>query len=162
MQLVEGIATIDGVGAFVAELQALGQERGATVQAFDARYVAGLEHLERAVELANRAGERGEQIADDESVEILLYAAGRRQINRAMKMGVSEGQCPVVVVVAGGDEQAAATAIEARLDPADTLEMGDPERIREFFDISAAEVGATGASLEDLVCERVALLVVEQ
>ena len=162
MELVEGIAEVEDVDAFVERLAAIEEEFGTTVQAFDARYVVGEEHLERAVELATRALERDEAIARERSVEILLYAAGRRQINRALAMGVSEGESPVVAVVVGGDEGAAADELRTLLEPAETLGEYDPERVREFFDVTDRELAATDGDLSDLVCERVAMLVVDR
>ena len=85
MELLTGTAEIDDLDAFVAELDVVGDEHDCAVQAFDARYVAGPKQLERAVTLANRATERGETIARHRSVEILLYAAGRRQITARSK-----------------------------------------------------------------------------
>lgn len=173
MQVVEGEATVTDVDAFVTRLGEIGEEYGVTVQALDARYVVGREHVERAVELTNRERGRGEGIARDRVVEILLYAAGRRQINRALEMGVDEGTTPVVVVVDGGesdggdggadaDETGAADAVAAMLDPAETLGQYDRERVVDFFDIPDAELAATDATLAELVRERVALLVVER
>jgi len=165
MKLVDGEATVADVDEFVERLSAIGTEHGVTVQAFDARYVVGREHLERAVELADRAIDRGEAIARDRAVEILLYAAGRRQINRAIDMGVDEGTTPAVVLVDGDDdtaEAAAAAALRDLLAPADTLAGFDRQRVMDFFDISETELGATDGTLADLVCERVALLVVER
>jgi KEOPS complex subunit Cgi121 len=164
MRLVEGIATVEDVDAFLGDLAAVGEATGCTVQAFDARYVMGREHLERAVELAGRAIERGEAVADDRAVEILLYAAGRRQINRALEMGVDEGQSPVVVVVDGDDEAGAAEQVSELLAPADTLggEHADTVRVRSFFDVSDEEVAAVAGDLQDVVRERVALLDVEK
>ena len=168
MEVAEGRADIDDVGQFVARLDAIGDEYGMTIQAFDARYVVDREHLERAVALASRARERGDTIADDFGVEILLYAAGRRQINRALAMGVSEGTCPVAAVVVGpgaetpDDERAAATALRDQFTPAETLGEYDDERVREFFDVSDTELAATEGTLADAVRERVALLPVEK
>jgi KEOPS complex subunit Cgi121 len=162
MEVVEGTTTVDDVGAFVARLDEIGEAHDATIQAFDARYVVDRAHLERAVDLATRAHERGEGIADDFGVEILLYAAGRRQINQALTMGVSEGDCPVVVVVVGGDETAAATDLTDLLDPVETLGEYDPDRVRSFFDVTEAELAATEGTLADAVRERVALLPVEK
>lgn len=162
MEVIEGTATVEDVDAFVEELGAIGAEYGVAVQAFDARYVVGREHLERAVALANRAAERDEMIARNRAVEILLYAAGRRQINRALEIGVDEGTTPAVVVVDGGDEAGAAAAVEDMLDPTATLGEYDRERVMDFFDISERELGATEGTLADVVCERVALLTVER
>jgi KEOPS complex subunit Cgi121 len=172
MKLVEGVATVDDVESFVDDLTSIGDRHGVTVQAFDARYVVDRTHLEQAAELADRAFERGENIAHDRGVEILLYAAGRRQISEALTMGVSTGQTPVVVLVDGGTdtsdggaanrEAAAVSDVADLLDPAETLGSYDPERVRAFFDVSGAELDAAAGDLAALVHERVALLVVEK
>ncbi|MFP9060862.1 KEOPS complex subunit Cgi121 [Natrialbaceae archaeon A-chndr2] len=171
---------IDDLESFLETVDSVATAHDVTVQAFDARYVAGRRHLERAVELADRAIARGENVARDRSVEILLYAAGRRQIDRALEMGVSVGEMRAVFVIDGaGDEAAAATALGERLggdgwkplegtaedegqkgDKSD--EWRDSATIEAFFDITEAERAATDADLETLVCERVALLEVEK
>jgi len=164
-RIVEGIARIDDVDAFLDDLDAIAAATGTTIQAFDARAIVSREHLHRAVELANRAFDRGENVARDPGVEVLLYAAGRRQIDDALEMGVSEGRLPVAVVVtaaadAADREAAAADALRERLtlDPAETLDATDPDRVREFFDVTAAELDAVDGDLSDLIAERVALL----
>lgn len=165
MEVVEGEATVSDVDAFVGRLGSIGDAHGVAVQAFDARYVVDREHLDRAVALANRAARRGEMIARDRAVEILLYAAGRRQITRALAMGVDEGTTPAVVVVDGGDtaaETAAAAAVRNLLEPAATLGAYDRDRAMDFFDVTDAELAATDGTLADAVRERVALLVVER
>src|SRR5699024_10586401 len=165
MELVEGRATVDDVDEFVARLNEIGDDYHCAVQAFDARYIVSRRHLERALELADRARERGEAVARERAVEILLYAAGRRQNGRARELGVGGGEQPIVVLVTaddGGDERAAATAVGDVLDPADTLGDFDDERVSEFFDIEERELAATNASLTELVLERVALLDVEK
>jgi len=162
MELVEGEATVEDIDAFLKRVDEVAEATGATAQVFDARYVVDHEHVERAVELARRERERGEAIARDMAVEILLYAAGRRQIDRALAMGVSPGACPVVAVAVGGDEAAAARKLRALLTPAATLGAFDEERVCAFFDVTDRERRATAGSLEDIVHERVALLVVER
>jgi KEOPS complex subunit Cgi121 len=160
MRLVEGELTVEEVDGFLGQIGELRERTGAIVQLFDARYVVDREHLERAVTLADRARERGEAIARDPAVEILLYAAGRRQIDRALTMGVSTGTTPVVAVVVDGDEATAARRLRERLKPAETLGAVDREAVREFFDVTDREQRATAGGLADIVHERVALLVV--
>jgi len=164
MELVEGTGTIRDVDSFLGELAAIGEANDAVVQAVDARYVVDRRHLELATELARRERARGADIARDPGMEILLYAAGRRQINRALEMGVSAGtEQPVVVVVAGGEERSAAEQIRELLTPEDVLGAVDHGRVREFFEITETEVAATASGeLSGLVHERVALLVVER
>lgn len=166
MELLEGGVTVGDLDAFVEELSRIGDEHGCTVQAFDARYVAGREHLERAVELADRAIERDENVARDRGVEILLYAAGRRQIDQSLEMGVDDGDTDVVVLIDGDDEDGALTALRDALDveerPTTGVEHADEALLCEFFDVTPAEREATEADLADLVGERVALLDVEK
>jgi KEOPS complex subunit Cgi121 len=184
MELLEGVVTVESVDDFVARLGAIGDEHGVTVQAFDASYVVDRAHLERAVELADRATDRGENVARDRSVEILCYAAGRRQIQRALTMGVSAGETPAVVLVDAGPDgesgdddpegSAGESASEAEretvavvesmdvFDPQGTLGEYDPERVREFFEVGEAELAVVDGDLPALVHERVALLDVEK
>ncbi|WP_181687047.1 KEOPS complex subunit Cgi121 [Halorhabdus salina] len=176
MEVVGGHLEIDDLDAVLERFEAIGAEHDVAVQAVDARYVAGLKHLQRACELADRAHAREELIARDPAVEILLYAAGRRQIQDALTMGVSRGQQPAVVVchavgareegddTAADRERAACEVVEtmACFEPAETLGIANPALIADFFDISDAERAATDATLADLVLERVAMLVVEK
>jgi len=177
MEIVDGRATVEDVGAFVADLDEIGAEHNVVVQAFDARYVVDRRHLRRAVDLAARAIERDAAIADDPGVEVLLYAAGRRQINRALEMGVEAGEGPVVAVAVDLDahswrhggaaeptdaERAAAADVAGILDEAAVLGEFDEGRVRSFFDVSEQELGATAGTLADVVHERVALLVVQR
>lgn len=163
MELVAG--EVDGSPIELLEtIETIAESTGSTVQAFDARYVVSPHHLERALECADRAIERDEAIADDRAVEVLLYAAGRRQIDRAMEMGLKESDHPIVVLIDGGDEAAAVEAIESRLETLvhhpETLQ-GERTTLCAFFDIGDAEL-ATGATLEALVLERVALLTIDK
>ncbi|MFB6112594.1 MAG: KEOPS complex subunit Cgi121 [Halodesulfurarchaeum sp.] len=157
---VEGPFAVESVESFLGTLDAVRSTTGSTIQAFDARYVAGEEHLRTAVEHARRSRKRGENVADDPAVEILLYAAGRRQIDEAMEMGVGTGDRPVVIVVDGGDEAAAEAILGTLLE--DAVVSPDRTRITSFFEITEKERRATDAPLEALVVERVALLDVEK
>ncbi|MXV61557.1 KEOPS complex component [Natronorubrum sp. JWXQ-INN-674] len=177
MEVFECTLSIDDLDAFVAELGDVGDRHGVTIQAFDARYVADRAHLERSVELADRAIARGENIARDRAVEILLYAAGRRQIDRALEMGVGEGETRAVILIddgSGGTEggpSEAETAARNGLADLDAVVATEPtlefegrgeETLCAFFDVTDAERAATDASLAELVGERVALLEVEK
>jgi len=162
MELIDGRAEIEDLEAFLNEITRISDDTGSTIQLFDADYVAGERHLRRAAEMAGQAVERGSAIARDPAVELLLYAAGRRQINRALEMGVGEGSQAVVGVIDGGDEAAAVAAVEDLLAAAESIEWGDRETLKAFFDIGAAELAVVDGDLESVVLERVALLAVEQ
>ena len=181
LRLVRGTASIEDIDEFLATLDAVADETGAVVQAFDADLVVSERHLSEATRLAARSIARGEAVARDPGVEILLYAAGRRQIDRALELGVSEGERRTVVLAAdfGGvsgagrstaDLDAAAASIAAALSVTDEksaseggpLSKYDADRVREFYGVTDRELAATAGELPDIVRERVALLDVEK
>lgn len=167
MRLLDGRATVDDLDAFLATLDDVAEATGTTVQAFDADYVVSAAHLQRALDRADRAIARGENVARERAVELLCYAAGRRQINRALEMGVGEGANRVVVLVdsPAGDDAAEAEAVDRlreHVEEAAVLGEYDEATVRTFFDVSDAELDAVEGGLPELVLERVALLDVEK
>lgn len=165
MEWIAGRIEIESVDAVLERIDSITAETNTAIQAFDSRYIAGAEHIERAVELADRSIERGEAIARDRSIEILCYAAGRRQIEQAFDIGLSTDVDTVVFVLDGGDIETARSAI---LDfdcfdcDRDVIDVVDPDRIRQYYGITEVERSATTASLETLVCERIALLTIDK
>ena len=157
-----GVPRADTIPAFIETLAAIGDDHGCVIQAIDPRYCAGVAHLEAALSHARRARDRGEIIADDPAMEVLLYAAGTRQIEGALTIGPDAVDDPALVVWDGGDETAVRDEIEAAL--AETTDHWCPDEalIVSWFGITDAERDATAASLEALVVERVALLAIER
>jgi len=164
---------VDDLDSFLARLDEIAAETGAVVQAFDADLVVSDAHLREATRLAARAIARGEAVARDPGVEIMLYAAGRRQIDRALTLGVSEGEQRAVVLVAdfgrvegaersAADLDAAVASVAELTASADATAEFDAERVREFYGVSDRELAATAGDLTDVVRERVALLDVEK
>jgi len=118
VRLVYGTAAIGDLDEFLADCDAVAAETGAVVQAFDAGLVASVAHLREAARLAARSIARGEAIARDPGVEMLLYAAGRRQIDRALELGVETGDRGVVVLLADfGDVPGAGRSTQTSTEP---------------------------------------------
>lgn len=173
LRLVEGTASIDDLDGFLDGIDRIEADTGAVVQAFDANRVVDADHLRRATRLAARAIARDEAVARDPAVEVLLYAAGRRQIDRALELGVSTGDGPVVVAAAdfgdvsgadrpSADLDAAVTAGEGLLTSGSALGGVDERAVREYYGVTDRELAATAGGLTDAVRERVALLDVEK
>lgn len=180
VRLVAGTFAVDDLDAFLDDLDGIAAETGAVVQAFDADLVVSAAQLREAARLAARAIARGEAVARDPGVEVLLYAAGRRQIDRALELGVSEGEQSAVVLVAdfggvsGADRPPAdlAGAVagvrglagdSTEVIDGDALDRAfDEDRVREFYGVTDRELAATNGDLADVVRERVALLDVEK
>jgi KEOPS complex subunit Cgi121 len=152
MELVDGVAEIENVDRLIERLGEIGATHGCVITAFDARYLVGRTHVEQAVELAKRAVRRGENVADDCAIEVLLYAAGRRQIDRAIEIGVPAGEEPVVVCVEHGEDgdwSERANAGDAGSEDSDGGNDGDGGDI-ERRERAAAEAvqGALGPEFE--------------
>ncbi|MFW5917620.1 MAG: KEOPS complex subunit Cgi121 [Halorubrum sp.] len=158
-RVVCGTAAVDDLDAFLASLDAIADGSGAVVQAFDADLVVSDDHLRAATRLAARAIARGEAVARDPGVEILLYAAGRRQIDRALAIGISEGERRIAVLVAdfgevsGADRRpadldAAVASVEELLATAPTGGSVSTERAEGSASTERAEGSASTASSE--------------
>lgn len=162
MRIIERTAVVEETDDFLDELNGIREKHGVVAQAFDARYVVSELHLKEAVQKAKRSFERGENIADSLSMEVLLYAAGTRQIDVATRMGLRPGEHDAVFVVEGdeGAEDEAAEEIGTMThEPPDEFEYGDERHLLDFFGLTDEEVGAVGKDrLEYLILERVALL----
>ena len=169
-KIIAGVVYIADVGEFLSLVRTIARTYGVTIQAMNAELVAGEGHITSAVKKALRAVERKRNITSDLGLEILLYAAGRRQIERALAMGVSEGEQNIaLVIVAAGEKDLEAIAEAVKREAgireeqmsALELEYNAAKRagIKTFFDITDAELRAVGEKkLKLLVLERVAML----
>jgi len=164
---------IENVEEFIQNIR---KETGnVTVQFFDARFVAGYEHLYFAVLNALTAFKNGLSISKNLAIEILLYAAAERQIRNAVQLlGVREDTAKVAVVVLAESKDEVVKAldkvssiIQAEEDES-ILEIDDEkfETIRKLFNVSDLELeaklerkGLEKEALKELIIERVALLV---
>ena len=164
---------IENVEEFIQNIR---KETGnVTVQFFDARFVAGYEHLYFAVLNALTAFKNGLSISKNLAIEILLYAAAERQIRNAVQLlGVREDTAKVAVVVLAESKDEVVKAldkvssiIQAEEDE-NILEIDDKkfETIKKLFNVSDLELeaklerkGLEKEALKDLIIERVALLV---
>ncbi len=176
-KLIAGKVRVSNVDDFLAVLKTIARKYDVTIQAMNVELIAGEEHIKSAVKKALRAVERNRNITNDLGLEILLYAAGRRQIERALAMGVSksEGEKRVAIVIVdasarrGKDLEVVAEEVKRKIgiqeEPISELELeykykaDKKEGIKKFFDITEAELKAVGEKkLKMLVLERVAML----
>ncbi len=148
---------IGPVREFVARLREAAGELGLEAQAFDADMVFGAEHLLVAWAHTERAFKRGTNIASDRMIEVLLFAAGERQIETALaKVGLKEGQARMVLLILGENEPSRLIT-DLGLERAD--ELIDPEIDKlTAFGVSEGELQSVKPErVFDLVLERVAL-----
>ncbi len=161
IHILEGKVSIDDVEEFLHKLKKISVENNLTLQALDADKIAGEEHIRFAVEKAINSFKTGTAIANDLSKEIMLYAAGTRQISRAVKLGIHKGENNIVLVAVG----------EAQLPGFDEIfdeiiheyvlayNVSKKEALMKVFGITNEELEAVGKDkLPELVLERVALV----
>ncbi len=161
IKIIGGIADIEDVAEFIKTLGDVAKRYKVTVQALDADKVAGAEHLRFAVEKAVRSMSSQTNISKDLGMEILLYASGRRQISKALQLGVSPGESNVAIVIVGDGVERAAKEIKNLIQEAPVLDYNESKKdvIMRTFSITDAEIEAVGEDkIPKLVLERVALL----
>ncbi len=149
---------VGDVEEFIRLLRAEAEKVGLQVQAFDADMVFGEDHILSALEHAERAFHRGSNVASDLMVEVLVYAAGERQISRAMeKMGLKEGaERLVLLAVDEGDVDALLAEVSLVRD--DSLVEGNPDHLHAYGITETELKTVPPEKAMDLVLERVALV----
>jgi len=117
-----------------------------------------------AVEKAIRSFDSGRNIANNLGMEIMLYAAGTRQIERALGLGVRMGENRIAMVLVGENGiDDALVHVSERLDTVDPIVLDysreKESEVMEFFSITPDELDAVDeGNILELVLERVALV----
>jgi tRNA threonylcarbamoyladenosine modification (KEOPS) complex Cgi121 subunit len=151
------------------------ENKCAHIQFFDAKHVAGPQHLYFAALNALTAFEKKTNISNNLEVEALLYASAQRQIQKAVKtMGIKHGTTEVAALIMTENINKKADYLHLvsenvpgeRDDSILELTNNKMEKIKKLFQISDIEVaaklkkeGLEKEALTDLIIERMALLV---
>ena len=162
-----GKKNIADVRVFLNTTAAIGAEYGVTVQAVNADAIAGMAHVEFAVGKAVESFKLKRNLARDTGMEIMLYLRGRRQIERALDLGVKPGDNNLVMVIVGDNAERALPAVHDILDTVDESVIDyshDKDGLlMKLFEITPAEVEIVGRDrIPELVRERSALLEFEK
>lgn len=161
IRLLFGRPAIPDKKELISAIRDLEIEHGCIIQALDADKVVSTRHLLFATEKAMSAFSEKRNIANDAGMEIMRYASGERQIERALNMGLSDRTERIALILASRgngcswpDERELSTLLKP-----DGLGCSCRyEGVKEAFNISSAELEAVGEDrIEDLVIERVAL-----
>lgn len=124
------------------------------VQFFDADYIAGKPHLYFAVLNALKAFEQGRNISEKLEVEILLYASGKRQIDRAIEMiGIKPKTSKIALLILASNVKAAREAEKKAeknipgIRDNSVLEIKGEEKVRDLM----KTFGVTNLELETVI-----------
>ncbi len=157
IQILEGTIVIDDTEKFLHRLKKISKEKNIVIQALDADKLAGKEHIRFAVEKAINSFKTGKNIAKDLGKEMMLYAAGTRQINRAMRLGVHNGRNNIALVAVG--EIIDFTFNEITPEQVLRYDSSKNDALIDIFNITKEELQAVGEDkIPQLVLERVALV----
>jgi KEOPS complex subunit Cgi121 len=162
IRLLFGKPIIQDSGRLLSAIKDLQSRHGCIVQALDADKIAGERHIRFAAKKALAAFSEARNIAKDAGMEIMRYASGERQIERALFMRISDRTERIALVLAGtGGKYCWPDATElSRIIELDG-QGGSfcAKAVKEAFNISSEELQAVGEErIEDLVIERVALV----
>jgi len=162
-KIASGLIYIEYLHEFLKTLNNISSLNNVTIQALNADMIAGERHILFAVKKAINAMKTHTNVANDLGVEIMRYAAGERQIEKAFMMGLHDGENRVVFVLVG-EGQSLLLASNALLEiivekPLLDYYASKRESIILQFNITESEIEAVGEDkIPYLVIERVALV----
>ena len=154
IQILGFRATIDSVGETLDLIDSFKKD-GEIIQLLNADAVVSRNHIIHGVNQAFLAFDRGENLAKDISVEIVLRCSAQRQISKAFKiLGLSEGEMNFCAVLINcGDYSKELSGI---FTPDDSVLMADSEKIKKIYDIDDDVM-----PLEDLIIDKITKLTVD-
>lgn len=131
---------------------------GEIIQLLNADSIAGINHITHGVNQAFLAFSRGENLAKDISVEIVLRCSAQRQISKAFKMlGLKEGKMNLCAVLINCKDY---TDELSRLFTSDDSVLSpDDDALMEIYKIGPEEI--VSMSIEDVIIDRITKLAVD-
>ncbi|MBQ7928634.1 MAG: hypothetical protein IJ287_07855 [Methanobrevibacter sp.] len=154
IQILGFRATIDSVGEVLDLIDSIKKD-GEIIQLLNADAVVSQNHIIHGVNQAFLAFDRGENLANDISVEIVLRCSAQRQISKAFKiLGLHEGDMNLCAVLINcGDYSQELSEI---FTPDDDVLIPVSDKLKEIYKINNDEM-----TLEDLMIDRITRLTVD-
>lgn len=127
------------------------------IQLFNADAIVSKNHIIHGVNQAFLAFGRGENLANDISVEVVLRCSAQRQISKAFKiLGLKEGEMNLCAVLINcGDYTDELSSI---FTPDDSVLIPDEENLKKIYKISDVEL--MNMSIEEIIIDRITKLTV--
>ena len=150
-------AHIDSIGDTLGQIDDI-KEDSEIIQLLNADAIAGENHIIHGVNQAFLAFERGENLAHDISVEIVLRCSAQRQISRAFDiLGLSEGEMNICAVLINSDDYTSELSSIFTFD--ESVLQPDFEKLAEIYKISDVEM--ENMSIDDIIIDRITKLTVD-
>ena len=157
IQILGFKASIGSVGDTLENIDSIKKD-GEIIQLLNADSIVSKNHIIHGVNQAFLAFDRGENLANDISVEIVLRCSAQRQISKAFKMmGLHEGNMNLcVVLINSGDHLEELSSI---FTPDESVFTPSEEKIVRLYDITDVEL--ENMSVEEIVIDRITKLTVD-
>ena len=150
-------ASIDSVGDTLNQIDSIRRD-GEIIQLLNATAIASKDHIIHGVNQALLAFSRGENLAKDLSVEIVLRCSAQRQISKAFKIvGLSEGEMELCAVLVNCNDYT--DELESIFTRDDSVLVGDESNLKEIYKIDDVEL--KNMSVEDIIIDRITRLTVD-
>ena len=157
IQILGFRATIDSVGDVLDKINSIrGDDE--IIQLLNADAIVSPNHIVHGVNQAFLAFDRGENLAKDISVEIVLRCSAQRQISKAFKLlGLKEGQMNLCAVLINCDDYSC--ELDEMFNRDDSVLEANDSKLMEIYNISDVEIEKM--SIEDVIIDRITKLTVD-
>ena len=150
-------ANIGSVGETLSKIGDIKKD-GEIIQLLNADAVAGQNHIIHGVNQAFLAFDRGENLANDISVEIVVRCSAQRQISKAFNiLGLKEGDMNLCAVLVNCDDYS--SDLSGLFDRNDDVLSPDVDKLKEIYKIGDVELEKM--SVEDILVDRITKLTVD-
>lgn len=150
-------ADITSVGDTLSKINEIKKD-DEIIQILNADAIASKNHIVHGVNQAVTAFRRGENRANDLSVEVVLRCSAQRQISKAFNiLGLKEGEmnlCAVLIDCDGYSDE-----LESLFSRDDSVLEADESKLKKIYKISDAETESM--SVEDILIDRITRLAVD-
>lgn len=127
------------------------------IQLFNADAIVSENHILHGVNQAYLAFERGENLANDISVEMVLRCSAQRQISKAFKiLGLKEGEMNLCAVLVNCDDYT--SELSSIFTPDESVLAANDDELKKIYKISDAEL--ENMSIEEIIIDRITKLTV--
>ena len=157
IQILGFRANIDSVGDVLGKINSI-KDDGEIIQLLNADSVVSKNHIIHGVNQAFLAFERGENLANDLSVEIVLRCSAQRQISKAFKiLGLREGDMNLCAVLIDSKDYTKELSLLFTRD--DDVLIPNEDKLIEMYKISDDEL--QNMSVEEIIVDRITKLTVD-
>lgn len=157
IQILGFRANIDSVGDVLGKINSI-KDDGEIIQLLNTDCVVSKNHIIHGVNQAFLAFERGENLANDLSVEIVLRCSAQRQISKAFKiLGLHEGEMNLCAVLIDSKDYTKELSLLFTRD--DDVLIPNEDKLIETYKISDEEL--QNMSVEEIIVDRITKLTVD-